>query len=308
MLPAYNVGKYIERCLLSCVNQTYCNIEIIVVDDCGQDDSIYQAEQFADKDSRVKIVRNDKNMGTYHARRIGVENSIGDYVLFLDPDDELEIDAVDKLNAAVLNGPDIVFYGVKNKPAKKFWKSKPGTPPLSDLLTYEESLVSIFSCHGLQPGTPGKLFSTNIIQSAYTLLNVDLDRRLVFGEDVLLYAAVLLKMGSCSSIEEPLYIYHENIESISQGINEEQLLRNIEQLNYMIGHIAMLPENRTLARLTKDSLVKPLSINRSRLKIKMATSFDEAIREYIYIFSKTRSLKDVFRIFVFMVTFGQKKL
>jgi len=104
VLPVYNVGKYIERSLLSCMGQTCSGIEIIVVDDCGHDDSIEQAERLAQKDQRIKIVRNKENMGTYHARRIGVENSTGEYILFLDPDDELRLEAVDKISAAALGG------------------------------------------------------------------------------------------------------------------------------------------------------------------------------------------------------------
>ncbi|MGM9095723.1 glycosyltransferase family 2 protein, partial [Campylobacter jejuni] len=81
----------------SCVNQSFKDIEIIIVDDCGSDKSINIAKEYAKKDERIKIIHNEKNLGTFAARNNGVKHSNGEYLMFLDPDDYLELDACEKL-------------------------------------------------------------------------------------------------------------------------------------------------------------------------------------------------------------------
>nr|WP_082807971.1 glycosyltransferase family 2 protein [Helicobacter himalayensis] len=93
VIPTYNVEHYIARCLESCINQTFSDIEILIVDDCGSDDSIKIAQSFADKDSRIRIIHNAQNLGTFNARLEGIKHALGEYLLFLDADDYLELNA-----------------------------------------------------------------------------------------------------------------------------------------------------------------------------------------------------------------------
>ncbi|TKX33050.1 glycosyltransferase family 2 protein [Campylobacter aviculae] len=93
ILPTYNVELYIARALQSCINQTFKDIEIIIVDDCGNDKSIEIAKEYAKKDERIKIIHNEKNLGTFASRNQGVLNSNSPYIMFLDPDDYLELNA-----------------------------------------------------------------------------------------------------------------------------------------------------------------------------------------------------------------------
>lgn len=65
ILPTYNVEKYIARALESCINQTFKDIEIIVVDDCGNDKSIEIAKEYAIKDNRIKIIHNEENFEAF---------------------------------------------------------------------------------------------------------------------------------------------------------------------------------------------------------------------------------------------------
>ncbi|MFK0508330.1 glycosyltransferase family 2 protein [Campylobacter jejuni] len=97
IMPTFNVEKYIARAIESCVNQSFKDIEIIIVDDCGSDKSINIAKEYAKKDERIKIIHNEKNLGTFAARNNGVKHSNGEYLMFLDPDDYLELDACEKL-------------------------------------------------------------------------------------------------------------------------------------------------------------------------------------------------------------------
>lgn len=89
--PVYNVEAYLDRCVHSIVSQSYSNIELILVDDGSTDSSAIKCEEWAAKDSRIKVVRKD-NGGVSSARNIGLEMARGDYLTFVDPDDFLAPD------------------------------------------------------------------------------------------------------------------------------------------------------------------------------------------------------------------------
>ena len=101
IVPVYNVGKYLEECLNSIINQTYKNIEIIIVNDGSTDNSLDIIEIFKNKDNRIKVI-NQENKGISEARNIGLKNAVGEFVLYVDSDDYLELncikEAVDKIN------------------------------------------------------------------------------------------------------------------------------------------------------------------------------------------------------------------
>lgn len=112
IIPVYNVEKYLEQCLDSVVNQSYMNLEIICIDDCSTDNSLEIAENFAKKDSRIKIFKNNSNLGVGSARNIGLKNAKGEYIHFLDPDDWLEKNAYEKLIKSVYKEgmPEVVRF------------------------------------------------------------------------------------------------------------------------------------------------------------------------------------------------------
>ena len=89
IIPTYNAESYIARCLESCINQTLHNIEILVIDDCGSDDSIKIAQRYANNDNRIRIIHNEKNLGTFQTRIQGIKHAKGAYIAFLDADDYL---------------------------------------------------------------------------------------------------------------------------------------------------------------------------------------------------------------------------
>ena len=84
IIPVYNVEKYIAKCLESCIHQTLKEIEIVIVDDCGNDRSIEIAREYASRDSRVKIVYNKENSKPFACRNLGAEIASGEYLCFLD--------------------------------------------------------------------------------------------------------------------------------------------------------------------------------------------------------------------------------
>ena len=108
IVPVYNVEKYLRKCLDSLINQTYKNLEIIVVDDGSTDNSVKICDEFANRDNRITVIR-QKNGGISIARNAGLGKMTGSYVTFVDSDDYLEINAVEKfLKISITEGADIV--------------------------------------------------------------------------------------------------------------------------------------------------------------------------------------------------------
>lgn len=96
IVPIYNVEKYIDKAMESIVNQTYKNLEIILINDESKDKSIKICEKYIKNDTRIKLV-NQKNKGLSGARNTGLENATGDYIMFIDPDDTFELNACENL-------------------------------------------------------------------------------------------------------------------------------------------------------------------------------------------------------------------
>ncbi len=108
IVPIYKTEKYLTQCLESLVSQSYEMIEIICVDDCSPDDSLAIVNEFIERDKRVKIVRQDSNMGLAEARNSGLAAAKGDYIAFVDSDDWVAKDYIEVLyGLAISNDADI---------------------------------------------------------------------------------------------------------------------------------------------------------------------------------------------------------
>lgn len=99
-IPVYNVEPYIEKCLLSVLNQTYQNLEILVVDDLGTDksmDIVAKLQQSHPLGNCIKIIRHPENRGLGEARNTAIENATGKYLCFVDSDDYIELETIEIL-------------------------------------------------------------------------------------------------------------------------------------------------------------------------------------------------------------------
>ena len=94
IIPAYNRENTIERAVMSVLNQTYKDLELIVVDDCSKDNTVEVLKSI--EDDRLKIIELEKNSGACVARNVGIENAQGDYIAFQDSDDEWLLDKLEK--------------------------------------------------------------------------------------------------------------------------------------------------------------------------------------------------------------------
>lgn len=114
VVPVYNTEKYLDECISSISNQTYENIEIILIDDGSHDNSPKICDMWAEKDSRIKVIHK-KNEGAGKSRNKGIEIATGKYIFFVDSDDYIDTALVEKCMNAI-SGQDtaMVMYGVQN--------------------------------------------------------------------------------------------------------------------------------------------------------------------------------------------------
>lgn len=113
VIPVYNVASYIEECLQSVFQQTYRNIEVIIVDDCGKDNSMQLVKTFVNKvkDVSFKIIHHPKNLGLSAARNTGIKESTGNYIYFIDSDDFITTNCIETFVDLIKKYPDsdVVF-------------------------------------------------------------------------------------------------------------------------------------------------------------------------------------------------------
>lgn len=102
VVPIYNVEQYIRKCLDSIINQTYTNIEVLLIDDGSPDNCGQICDEYAKKDERIRVFH-IPNGGVGKARQFGVEKSTGEYIIFVDPDDWLPLNSVEILYSNMLD-------------------------------------------------------------------------------------------------------------------------------------------------------------------------------------------------------------
>lgn len=218
IVPIYNSSKYLNECLNSILNQTYKNLEIILINDGSTDNSLEICREFKKRDKRVIII--DKaNTGVSDSRNFGIENSNGKYIIFVDSDDVLNINLIYRLySGAIEKNVDVVrcnYQGYYNKNKGKIYD-------LAD---------RVFEGNQIKPII--KYFITNYknIPSYIWLLLikkekiVEFDTTLYFMEDTEFFIRLLLNIDSIYFINECLYYYRYNSQSASK--NSINVISNI---------------------------------------------------------------------------------
>lgn len=316
VLPTYNVEKYIRNCLESCVNQTLKNVEFIIVDDYGHDTSISIAEEFVDKDPRFRIIYSSENVGTFLARKKGINSARGKYVVFLDPDDSLQIEALEKLHALVHSEPvDIVFFSVEIFPTQPITTLDRRLPKKS--VNAKTILKTIFcDTKNMSWGTPGKMYSRELALKALDEL-IFIKERLTFAEDVLFLFAAGAHAQSCSSLPEKLYIYNKNPESITEVKTIERMIKLGIQIDRVNGHLNNLSQKKELdtakQRALKAAATKIFRTLSSDKELMKRFLHDPVTGKALYLKStfnsyKSRSsLKDITRIVLYIISFTKFK-
>lgn len=209
IVPLYNAEKFAKRCIESVLRQTFDNYELILVDDGSKDKTGEICDQYAEKDSRIKVIHK-KNGGVSSARNSGLEMAEGEWVTFLDADDWIEPDFLHIIEITSNDSIDWVFTQWRT-----VWDN--GLP--NEINTYEKDTVfynweeikkywdkmanmDICRCPW------GKFFRRSVIESNKQRF----DNTLKYGEDTVFNYEFLIKIRGLRlcNIEDSNYIFHQN--------------------------------------------------------------------------------------------------
>lgn len=209
IIPIYNVEKYIYQCMDSIVNQTLKDIEIICVDDLGNDKSMDIVSDFAKNDKRIKIAKHRKNLGLSSARNTGLNLSTAPYIMFLDSDDYYEPNMCEKMLKAITESKsDIAICGINIiYESNKGWKK-------SDAKYYK------IKFEGKQNITDDILLKTDVSawnkiyrKSIIDKFNISFPDGLKY-EDAYFFNAYMGQANSIFFVNEKLYNYRRRKGSI----------------------------------------------------------------------------------------------
>lgn len=212
VVPVYNVEKYLSKCLDSLIQQTLKEIEIIVVNDGATDNSAQIIEEYAQKDLRIKVV-NQVNQGLSAARNSGIEVVTAQYITFLDSDDWLDVDFIEKLyQAAKNNNADIAVGGMKRQREKSFkyrlnFKKEEVYTNLQDKLDICRIPDCCYAC--------GKLFRKELIQNRPF-------KKGVYFEDVIWTPYIIKDANRLVTVPNTYYFYRANFSSIVKSVQSEK--------------------------------------------------------------------------------------
>lgn len=232
IVPMYNAEKYLKLCVTSILEQTFKDFELILIDDCSTDKTLEVAESFTD--SRIKILRNEKNLGMPGAvRNIGIDAAQGEYTYFCDSDDAILPKCLETLyNTAEENNADLVnmtqwyrsqtsdFQNIKNIPVTQM-KMAAAAPVSSDLKT---RITQEFLANKMHV-SPGIFFH----RRKFLIDNkIKFPDEIPVAEDVIFTFDMVCAANKIIKIDTPFYIYRVHSDSISH--TAEKMQRNIQCL------------------------------------------------------------------------------
>ena len=207
IIPVYNVEDYLSMCLDSVVNQTYCDIEIIVVNDGSTDASLSIIQEYQKKDKRIKII-NQTNQGLSAARNTGIKNASGEYVWFVDSDDYIDIDACKKIADKIkFKCYDVLLLGRYRVCGnyKLYDRVSWGEEEINNGKQYllESVAHNIFTASACN-----KIIKTNLLKQYAIWLEDG-----ILYEDLYFVFKCLFHAQSVTGLEQPSYFYRQDRQS-----------------------------------------------------------------------------------------------
>lgn len=232
IIPVYQTEKYLKKCLKTVRDQSYKNIEVLLIDDGSTDASKKICDEIAEMDDRFVVIHQE-NQGVSFARNTGLDLCTGDYIMFVDADDWLEVDCCERaIDLIIQDDSDICFFEmyIERQKAettcalKKFLKCSYKADILKATVPFktgdrEDNMVFY--------GPYCKLFKREKINGIRYLPG------LKYGEDALFNMQVILKAESFCFYEKPLYHYRKNNSSVTASFKEDRVEQSLMRLQYM---------------------------------------------------------------------------
>ena len=223
VIPIYNASKYLEKCINSVINQTYKNLEIILVNDGSIDNSLDICNDFKDKDNRIKVI-SKKNEGVSKTRNIGIDKCKGKYLMFLDSDDYIDEIYVEKMytyltknNLSMVTSSMTLVDVNYNVLKVSSYKDK------SDILQVKDIYKDIVNTSYFCP------IWKNIIKVSLIKDNsIYFDDSLKFGEDLLFSFKIIQSCEKIGYLSFPGYFYVQNNASITHNNSFDIVKKYVE--------------------------------------------------------------------------------
>ena len=235
IIPVYNAEAYLRQCLDSVVNQTLREIEIVCVDDGSTDGSAAILEEYAAKDVRIKIIKQE-NAGVNVARKEGLKLASGEWITFCDADDWLEQDAIaEMVNVAKQEDADCVCCGMLRD-----WRNGTSVFRPFDEMGPSDTYNAVVN----------KLFKRNLLE------NLMMDESVSLGEDLMVSAQAMAKAKKIAVLEKGFYHYCENSSSMTHVQNGRKRVENLARVGEILRE--MMPSSEFADfhdRVTRDALL-----------------------------------------------------
>lgn len=255
IIPVYNVSKYIERCLLSVLNQTWQDLEVILVDDCTPDDSMQIARRVAHNHLRgaaVRYLQHERNKGQSAARNTGIKNAEGDFLFFLDSDDYLPLDSLSKLFACMESKNYDFVLGNYEVTGQN--RSFPGLNMETGALCSNTDILSSYA-HDLWPRTVWNM----LVKRSFVLVqNLFFEEGIVHEDDLWTF-----QLACCAEsayiLNEVTYYYYIHFHSTTGNPslwNLECRIRIIELMFDYISASSLLAGNRYVYMIFEEAKAK----------------------------------------------------
>lgn len=211
IIPVYNAEKYLHKCVNSCLSQTLKDIEIIIIDDASTDFTPTVIQKLSEIDNRIKPIFLEENNRQGNARNVGISNSNGKYIMFVDADDWIEPDACEKLynlsNDADMCGADMFINTNQDELKKNYRYSSTGMCSISQRDDY------IRNCG---------LFTSRIYKKVFLTQNNIYFPVNLYYEDSYFNTLCALYFNSVVKINYNFYHYYQREDSASHGKSEQQ--------------------------------------------------------------------------------------
>jgi len=258
VLPVYKVEKYIRKCLESIEAQTFKDFEAICIDDCGGDSSVGIIEEFLKKDKRFKLISHEHNKGLSAARNTGIENAKGEYILFIDSDDWVEPELLER-----------VYNAFKQFKTDSIW--------FNAFVHHQKIGQTDFLVNNLSPSSQIKLtpknlnkFSTYAWNKAFRRsklkeLNLKFTEGLYF-EDSDFYYKIFASITEIYFITQPLYHYQLREESIVTGSKDVE--KKFEDLFQIVINMYIYYKEHSLFEQYKELILQFFADSIISVKVK----------------------------------------
>ena len=256
IIPVYKVEKYLDRCLKTVTNQTYKNLEIILVDDGSPDNCPKMCDDWAKKDKRIRVFHK-QNGGVSSARNLGIENATGDYLTFIDSDDTIELETYEKCILELKNNIDTVFFKM-NRVHGDETIEKYNEYNLNLLKKNKNNICPFYYRKDGSSNIPNIMGScSRVIFNNKVIKENDLtfNQKIYYQEDKEFLLRYLLYCNKVSVLDEYLYNYYLYDTSSSRNIKTyKKLAPNLNGLFFEESKTIL--SNATLTKKEKKKIIK----------------------------------------------------